>query len=690
MQGSTNKRWWLEPLRVVQTNLQVADTARIDPERLAAQVEEMGGNMLVFNTGGIYAWYDTAVPHHVRNPNLPAGSNLAGEVAAACRRRGIRFVARCDFKAAEDSVYLHKPQWFVKDRDNRPDPIAAERPGNWPLLLHTCLNSGYRREEVAIPVLREIMGRIAPDGLFVNSFFYIPCCCEACARLYRDMYGNELPVDPALYEPDWRLRCMHRGMEDVQGAVRAAHPGTPMFFYAYPFVADGRKAELLCAEPHNMMTLGRKNMSQAWKPAINMKWARSTGAAARPLAIVHSSPGLNWRHTGIQPAEYDFWLSQAAAHGGQLWHSLTGVPDTIGDRNIIEAVRSANRKAKSIEPFIHGAKPAAQIALLWSELKPAELWHAGDGAFKDGWIEGLMANQLPFELLHVRDASDERLRSYELLIAPADVVYTEQLVAELETYVEAGGSLLVEGKLPETGGRLHSLLGVRPETYESPELFASYMRIGKEPGNPLRRGIKRSDLVPHQGRVQYCEPLPDALVPATLVPPFSPMSGVGNPPERASLPAPETAIPLCVAAVRGAGRTMYLPFAFSELLEQFRLEEYYRLAGNLVDALLPDGRFIAVNHSLPLPGVQLSAFERDESMLIQLVNGIGARPLVVCHPVTGLRIVLRPGAGRRVREVRSVFDGRSLPFDVVGDKVELTLERLDVWEALALVYDNDV
>ena len=48
--------WWHRPLRVIQYNLQVKDTARMVPEQLAAETEEMAANVVVINMGGIYAW----------------------------------------------------------------------------------------------------------------------------------------------------------------------------------------------------------------------------------------------------------------------------------------------------------------------------------------------------------------------------------------------------------------------------------------------------------------------------------------------------------------------------------------------------------------------------------------------------------------------------------------------------------
>ncbi len=45
----TNQWWKDTPMRVIQTNLQMLDTPKMDPEKIARETEEMGGNVLVIN-----------------------------------------------------------------------------------------------------------------------------------------------------------------------------------------------------------------------------------------------------------------------------------------------------------------------------------------------------------------------------------------------------------------------------------------------------------------------------------------------------------------------------------------------------------------------------------------------------------------------------------------------------------------
>ena len=185
--------WWKRPLRVIQTNLQVLDTPRMDEARIAAQIEDLGANVLVVNVGGIYAWYPTALPFHTVNPCLPKDHDLLEALLAACHARGIRVVARFDFSKASDRTYQMRPQWFARSADGSPQVVGAMRPGNWDLLYTTCINSGYRNAELAAPALREALGRYDLDGVFFNAPHAPNCHCEACKAKYLALCGAPLP-----------------------------------------------------------------------------------------------------------------------------------------------------------------------------------------------------------------------------------------------------------------------------------------------------------------------------------------------------------------------------------------------------------------------------------------------------------------------------------------------------------------
>ena len=123
------KQWWKTASRVIQTNLQVMDTPRMSAEQLAQNVVELEGNVLAVNVGGIYAWYQSEVLYHHINEWLPKERDLLGDIVRECRKRRVKVIARFDFSKADDSVYLQKPQWFVRNPDGTPHAYGIGRTG---------------------------------------------------------------------------------------------------------------------------------------------------------------------------------------------------------------------------------------------------------------------------------------------------------------------------------------------------------------------------------------------------------------------------------------------------------------------------------------------------------------------------------------------------------------------------------
>lgn len=341
------RSWWHKPLRIIQPNMQVLDTPRMDPSRLAAQLKEMGANAMVFNTGGIYAWYDTQVPFHNVNGYLPQGRDLLAELITACHQQDLRFIARFDFSKAEDHVYLRRPEWFVRKEGARPEIIGAERPGSWPLLMSTCINGGYRNEEVAVPVLREVLSRYEIDGIFFNAPGYVFCRCERCRRKHVDLYGKELPDSSRLLEPDFAARCFDDNLGAMYALIKQIRPEVPMILYYNLHRDDLSKrvvmTDLLCTEPQDILSLGHTHIPEFWKPALSIKVGRSVPGRPAPLGIVHSCPGMDWRAYGASRGGVSIlaipnsgkWRSDLAFH---YWHSRYDRRQTdIADRGGTES-----------------------------------------------------------------------------------------------------------------------------------------------------------------------------------------------------------------------------------------------------------------------------------------------------------------------------------------------------------------
>ncbi len=663
---------------VIQTNLQVLDTPLMDPERLVKAVAEMGADALVYNVGGIYAWYSTKVPYHTVNPYLPTDSDLLKEVIAECHRNHLQFIARFDFSKAEDKVYFQRPWWFVKTESGEPLIIGEKRPGDWSLLFSTCLNSDYRAEAVAIPVLEEVISRYDIDGIFFNSPNFIPCFCQKCREKYQARFGAAMPDRERDFHPEWSHLCVRDNIQKLNAAIKAKRPDLSLILY---YANDDKLAyrmevaDEICAEPQDILSLGHLKIPEITRPILHIKKGRTAEDKLIPYGIIHSSPGMDWRHTGLPTAEYEYWLSLITASGGNIWHSLTGFAATITDKRIINTVTRFNQRVKRVGSEMDGALSDSQLALLWDASPSAA-----------GIANGLVHRQIPFDLILGEQFTLEALKKYQLLIMPENSI-NESNIGILIAYVHAGGRLLTEGAaFDRRCPKITDLLGIAGEAYASGNLTSTYLRFeGDETADPdvrrLRNGFEVTEMIPLRGIVGYCSPQPGAKVLLTQVPPFAPLECVGAPPERASLLVKRTDIPMLILSSLGLGKVLYLPFSLSGLIDEFRLAEHYNLLRNLIDLLLGEARDISVT---PVQGLYVSAFKNGHSRLVHLVNGAGSRPLIDTIPLHDIKLRIKSAANDARYDVTALISGQTLAVGQSGAWLEITLPRLDIWECLKI------
>ena len=680
------KEWWQRPLRVIQYNLQVLDTPKMDPVKLIRDAADASANAVLMNIGGIYSWYPTKVPYHHRNEYLPEGRDLLRELIEESHRRGIRFIGRFDFNLAVDSIYLQKPHWFAQTRDKQPMYVGEKRMGNWPLLLSTCRLGGYCNEEVAIPVLREVVTDYDIDAIFLNDGPGMRCSCPVCQEEYKKVYGVEMPENRDDWDPQWGSYCMEKNVGNFYRAIKENRSevqlilgyiphtmtmphSSKIFLYRDDLKIRLKTADLLSTESMDKISLGVRDIPSAILPTLNVKAGKYAGGTP-PFGIIHSCPGMDWRHTGIPPAEHLPWASQIPAAGGNIWHSLTGFQETITDRRIFPIITKVNQMSQKCDPYMEGAKSCSDVLLLWD-----------GGAHAAAWADVLIQNHIQFDLQHDFHPDADEMKKYALAICPDDLIKNERVMKAVMQYVSGGGKVLIESSSRQLCTQYADLFGFEKVYGESGDLSCCYMRTEGDPR--ILNADLDTDLIPLSGTICYGAPCADSTKHFTLVPPFSPLSSVGAPPERASLPVSHTDIPLCLQRFYGQGEVVFLPFSFSRLITEFHMQDHYVLARNLLHLLRADSfRF---ESQMP-PGVIVNLYQNRNYFLIHLVNEIGTRPLlgnVACYDLS-MKLSLPPLAS--VKNVKSILGEEKTEFLQEGNKVSITLHKLEIWDMLAVEY----
>lgn len=681
--------WWKQPMRVLQYNLQVQDTPGMIPDKIAEETVDLGANVAVINVGGIYAWYHSKVPFHHVNEFLPETRDLLREMIDSFHKRNIRFVARFDFSIAEDKAYLHHPEWFSRTPDMKPIYRGEKRMGEWSLLLNTCALGGYRNEAVAVPALREVLQKYDVDGIFLNAPHATACFCDRCRERYRETYGQEMPEDALLLEPDWLSRCMKENIGHMYDAIRSVRKDIPLILYYTPLTGVSKSfgrfdrdniydryatADLICTESQDVLSHGAGHIPPDIHPVIAMKSGQLENREKVPFGIIHSCPGMDWRHVGMPETEYLPWMAQVPASGGILWHSVTGYGDTITDKRVLKAVRNINHRVMKAEPYMSDVRYFSQIGLLWNGSETA-----------CAWADILTKDHFQYDLIQDYLVRPELLKKYKAILVPDQYELTDPVMRCLTEYAGSGGKVILESTRSDLCARYYKDLGIQNQTSRSEKLVASYLFFEKG-GEALRKGMD-TDRIELRGQVVYAHPQPETSVKATLIPPFAPYEVVGAPPERASIPVKHTDIPMILTHGMGQGSITAVLFPLGMLALEYQLRDHYDLAENLLDEALGEEKQLWVKAP---HGVQATAYCREHEILIHLVNEVGKRPLLDQIPVSGIELVLKPDREQTVCGAWSVIEEQPVRVEYREEEraVHIILEQLDIWDMIRIRLDE--
>ncbi|MGI5898529.1 MAG: hypothetical protein ACOX8S_01225 [Christensenellales bacterium] len=132
------KKWWQEvPWRMIQTNLREIDMEDISAERYVEDLKSFEATVVLINTAGIIASYETGLKYHFQSRHLD-GDSLE-HIIKKCQEAGIRVLARTDFSKIRRSVFEEHPEWAY--RTEKGDIVDY----NGEILFRTCeqLSPGF-------------------------------------------------------------------------------------------------------------------------------------------------------------------------------------------------------------------------------------------------------------------------------------------------------------------------------------------------------------------------------------------------------------------------------------------------------------------------------------------------------------------------------------------------------------------
>ncbi|MCX8170197.1 MAG: beta-galactosidase trimerization domain-containing protein, partial [Candidatus Methanomethyliaceae archaeon] len=382
-----------------------------------------------------------------------------------------------------------------------------------------------------------------------------------------------------------------------------------------------------------------------WTPTIQTRYALNASNNIPPWMIVAPAPSLTWRHTILPPNELRSWLSQIIANKGNIWHALTGIPDTQKDERILELIGEISQKFDILRPYLENTELKANVAVLESRknILMNQLPNGKNDYLDElyGFYDALTSGHIPFIPILEENLNIETLNNYKLLILPDSAYLTKGQVKVIKEFFNNGGKILASYRtsLYDENGRelgdfaLGEEFGVRFLKNEIKDTLASYMRI--EEKHPIFGDIGNTEILPNgESFLQVLPTKSKALL--TYVPPFSSPEGVGAPPERASFRTLKTDIPLLILNTNA--KAIYFPIKIGALIWKLKMPEHRSLLINTVKWLLGDYLELYINAP---SHIYVSLLKGEDFLLVNLANTIGERPLAEIIPVYNIDVKIK-------------------------------------------------
>lgn len=637
------KTWWQRPYRMVQTNLRQPD-ALYDQKKLAREVKDFGADVLLYNIGGIYAFYPTKLALQAVNP-LMKGDAL-GDAIEAAHAEGIALVGRFDMSKATRLGYEAHPDWFVHNAKGE----ALEYNGTY----QACVNGGWY-QDYSLEIISESLGKYDVDGVFFNMFGYTnftysghyfgTCVCDNCQRRFRDMYGKALPLKEDFSDPsyadylEFKDRTSLELRSKVYKHIKQVAPKVAM---------TGHRGDSDLIRMETQRAVERPQPEWPYQAGEQARWGQAYGRGKTVSSTSANFIDFAWRFVSETGAYQLARAAQQLASGATLDFYLLGVMDQ-DDKSAFAGTSKLFHWHKANERHYVGLKPASRIGLYHSHAvvpghgaggyakRPASGKYA-EAAFR-GAYRALIEARLPFDLVVDEVIKDDAgaLAQYDALVMPNVTCISDAEARAIDAWVKAGGVLLATGETglydekgaPRDKQALESL-PITGKPMARHNMKGAYFRVG--PGE-LPIGDAKLLMLDH---VYYvAEKAEGAETLLTLLPPQR-----FGPPELC-FPDYESDMPGAITGTHGKGKAIYVPWHADALYYRDSLPHTRTFLTDLITRNIPAAPAkVEGRGSLELT---VQAQPGTNSVLVHLINYAGQRNNLYedAPALHGLRLAVR-------------------------------------------------
>ena len=694
--------WYQKPVRIMHTVLREIDAKNYDANAVVDYLNKGGYNTLCVNAGGIVDFFQNPLP--AGNVNKIMGNrDVLKEITEACKKSGIKVIARIDFRGVEEHVYQKFPDWFKKDPDQNPVKTTNTKP----VLYESCYSGKYRTE-YANNFVSHVLKNYAVDGIWHNApGFNGICYCASCKAAYTAASGKNIPILTAATDEeldsymDWKAKAADLYMDRIKKTVKSFGQDKAYTAEVFSIYGVGQRIDsgidLDSARRHFDILVSvaflTENGQGQFFPYENLNYGSTiikflkSMVPEKEAVVMYGGNGTTHRLVIDPPQDLKIWLWQILSAGGRFWNCyFSNVPTLTSDNRNAFNETEAYLFVKANEKLLEQHVPVANIGIYYS--KPTRIAYRqpmeeGDhfGAEIRGVEMIMMENHIPHDFILDDQLTIERLKKYKLVLLPNVRCMSDAEIEVFKTYVRNGGNLVgtyatslydVEGKERKDYG-LNELFGVNYAGKKENTRRDNYQLIVDKQHPLVEPDSAQTELLFNAGYTALCKPAKNTKVICTWVPTIQ-----NQPPDKSWVENLRTEFPTVVENNYGKGKVIY--FSNQPDLLSFQvghqdtrnliLRSIRYLAGNTIpiESNAPSSVNIGLTKSLINPG----------QYILSLVNTTSSpvRPIRELIPVHGIKVKLRL-EGRSVASHKVLRSQGEFEVKSVGQNIELNIGKLE-------------
>ncbi|MGK2860975.1 MAG: beta-galactosidase trimerization domain-containing protein [Chitinophagaceae bacterium] len=700
--GDNTLYWYQQPLRIMHTVLRETDAEHYDANAVVDYLKKNGSNALCVNAGGIVDFFQN--PLQASNINAFMGKrDVLKEITTACKKAGIKVIARIDFRGVEEHVYKKFPDWFKKDAAQNPVTTNYTKP----VLYESCYLGQYRNE-YANEFVQYVMMNYEVDGIWHNApGFNGICYCPRCRADFKEKTGKEIPLLPAASSEEldrymeWKAEAADQYMDRIKKTVKSFGKDKAYTAEVFSIYRVGQKVDsgidLDSAKRHFDIMVSVAFLSENGQgehfPYENLNYGNpiikflKSMVPDREAVVMYGGNGTTHRLVIDPPLDLKIWLWEILSAGGRFWNCyFSNVPTLTNDNRNALNESNAFHFVKTNSKILEQHVPVAAVGIYYSQ--PTRVSYRTKSVEADEFgtdIRGmetvLMENHIPHDFILSDQLSKERLQKYKLVILPNVRWMSDKEIELLKNYVKEGGNLVAtyasslfneEGKERSDFG-LSELFGVRYAGKRENTRKDNYQYILNKKHPVVEPDSSKTELLFNAGYTALSKPIKDVTVICTWVPTIQ-----NQPPDKSWVKEFSKEFPTIVENKYGKGKVMYFanqpdvlsyetghPDPRNLLLRTFRY-----LAGSSIpiETNAPSSVHIGLTRSLQKKGDHILSLVNTSSGPVRPI-----RELIPVHDIT-IKLNLEGRSLGNYKVLRSQGDCR---VKAMGQNIELRISRLE-------------